>query len=236
MKIVICTPHFREVHAKFVISLMSLVAHTYRAEIVFNGQPTTPDIQVFMNNGSVLSDLRNTLVRMANEWGANYLLWLDADHTFPPDVLMRLLSHNLPVVGANYPRRTSPTFPTAQALDGDHLWTTLEAAEAGHVERVARLGLGVCLVDMTILGALERAAQRAGQETLWPLFAQEAIPDALEVKGEDTYFFELLTRGGIPAYVDHGVSWDVGHVHEVILTNADAEQQREAYLKKRAGA
>lgn len=222
----ICTPHFREVHARYTTSLLALVARTSATSLVFNGERLTPTLKVFMNSGSVLSDVRNTLVKFAIEWEANYLLWVDADHTFPPDSALRLLAHNLPVVGVNYSRRIIPTCPTATGLDGKLLWTTLDDAKAGKVEEVKRIGLGLCLMDMTILSRLP--------SPFWPLFSQEPVPGSSLVKGEDHYFFERLETAGIPLHVDHGLSWEIGHLSEIVLTNADAWAQRESYMAMQA--
>ena len=230
MKIAICTPHYRQVHAEFMNSLMAMIAHTSHSAIVFNDEPVAPEIRVFTNSGSVLAYLRNRLTRDAIAWGANYLLWLDSDHTFPPDALVRLLSHNLPVIGANYARRCTPTHPTAATISGEGIWTTQELAEAGRVEQVGRLGLGVCLIDITVFGQLHRHAKAVGKETIWPLFCQQEVPNSIEVVGEDTFFFNLLHEAGIATYVDHGLSWEVGHLYEIVLMNSDAVAQRDAYL------
>ncbi len=236
MKIATCTPYHSQVHAQFTTSVMAMIAHTNASTIIFNGVATKPELKVFMTSGSMLSLTRNRLLRDALEWDANYLLWLDADHVFPADTLMRLLGHNLPLVGANYPRRVTPTFPTAAALDGSHLWTTKELADAGAIEEVRRLGMGVCLMDVTILGAVLEAAQAEGRKTIWPMFSEEPIPDSLEGKGEDTFFFERLRNAGVKTYVDHALSWEVGHFHEITLWNSDAVAQKEDFARSRRAA
>ena len=76
------------------------------------------------------------------------MFWADADHVFPADALLRLVAHEKPVVGANYPRRAHPTFPTAESGD-QHVWTTADKARAGDLERVSRLGLGLCLMHLS---------------------------------------------------------------------------------------
>jgi len=50
--------------------------------------------------------------------------------------------------------------------------------------------------------------------------------------GEDASFFQELREAGIAIHVDHGLSWGVGHIHEHVLTNADAEAQKEAWLNR----
>jgi hypothetical protein len=101
-------------------------------------------------------------VKSAIDWGANYLLWLDADQKFPDEALLRLLSLNLPVVGVNYPRRVHPHLPTALNLDGQLIATTEEAAKAGDVVLVGSVGFGCCLIDMTIFQRLHEHALVTG--------------------------------------------------------------------------
>ncbi len=230
MKIAICTPHYADVHAYFALSLVGLVKWTVqRGRIVFNGDTVVPDLEVFMRSSSTLPTLRNMLVKDAMDWGANYLLWADADHEFPPDALLRLLSHNLPIVGANYPRRASPNFPTAVGLDGKFLWTTEEMAWNGEISPVSGLGLGFCLMDMTVFKLLHDQAIAAGKKNFWPLFAFEAIPGQIEGVGEDIYFFRQLAAAGIGIHVDHALSWSIGHAHQKMLTNNEALAQKDSF-------
>jgi hypothetical protein len=145
--------------------------------------------------------------------------------TFPKEALLRLLSLNLRVVGVNYPRRTSPTIPTATTLDNEVLWTTEEMARNLEITEVSHIGLGLCLMDMTILNEIP---------DLWPLFAYETLPGKIEGVGEDIYFFRKLHAAGIPVHVDHALSWTIGHVHQQLLTNEHAWQQRDAYMASRS--
>ena len=52
--------------------------------------------------------------------------------------------------------------------------------------------------------------------------------------GEDVSFFRELTEAGVKVYVDHALSWEVGHIPERVLTNADAEAQKEAWLNRKS--
>ncbi len=219
-------------HSEFTYSLIKMIMHTLRSRILFNGEEVAPDIELFTRSSSMLPTVRNLLVMDALDWGANYLLWADADHSFPPGSLMRLLSLNLPVVGVNYARRTSPTYPTAKSLDDELAWTTEEMARNGEVSQVNSLGLGLCLIDMTIFPALYDHAVAAGKENFWPLFSFEAIPGSHDVLGEDAYFFRQLREAGIQIYVDHALSWSVLHIHQRTLSNADTIAQKDAFLER----
>lgn len=222
MKIAICTPHYGDVTAEFAFSLAKMMTRTAQTQINFNGQVLFPEMELFMRSSSVLPQLRNILIRDAIAWGANYLLWLDADQKFPDDSLLRLLWHNLPVVGANYPRRVHPHLPTAAGLDGRLVATTEALARQGAVSEVLSLGFGCCLIDMTVFGTLEQQARAEGEASMWPLFLVEMLDDGTQIVGEDVFFFRRLRRAGIPVHVDHSLSWSIGHVHQRVLTNADA--------------
>ncbi len=228
MKIAICTPHYADVHALFAKSLAKMMVRTVQAPIMFNGEVTVPQLELFFKSSSTLSTLRNELVKEAEDWGANYLLWADADHTFPDEALLRLLGLNLRVVGVNYPRRTFPTWPTATTLKNEILWTTEEMARNQEITEVGHMGLGFCLMDMTVLNDL-----RSVSESIWPLFAHETRPGKTQAVGEDIYFFNKLRAARIPIHLDHALSWSIGHVHPKLLTNEDALREREAYIKSR---
>jgi hypothetical protein len=233
VKIAVCTPFYAQVHADYAYCLAKMLMQTVQARIMFNDEPVTPEIEVFMKSSSALPTLRNELVQDALDWGANYLLWVDADHNFPPGALLRLLSLNLPVVGVNYPRRTSPTYPVAVALDGEGLvWTTEELAGRGEITEVSSLGLGLCLMDMTILRRLHDRSLGEGRESFWPLFAFESVPGQIQTVGEDLFFFRRLREAGIRIYLDHALSWQIGHSRENMITNADALRERDAFLAK----
>jgi hypothetical protein len=230
MKIAICTPHYADVTAEYARSLAKMLLHTGQASISFNGEPTRPELEVFMRKSSVLPRCRNRLAEDAVDWGANYLLWVDGDHSFPPSSLLRLLSLNLPVVGLNYPRRAEPTWPTAVSLDGEFVWTTEELAGRQEIAQVSHLGLGFCLVDMNVVHAL-RAPGADGRRR--PLFALEMADDGLQVVAEDVFFFKRVAEAGFGVHLDHALSWHIGHVHQRLMTNADAEADRERFQAAR---
>jgi hypothetical protein len=237
LKIALCIPCHRQTEAKFTHCLASMIAFTMRARIEFDGKAVIPDIETIMVSCSILPESRNRLVAEAIHCGADYMLWMDADHVFPEDTLVRLLSHNRAVVGCNYARRNTPTSPTASKENADGkmelVWTTQEKAEAGELEEVGHAGLGLCLMDMRAFGVLEQKATEAGKEHFWPLFRLDPTENGIAFTGEDVYFFKCLREAGVPMYVDHGLSWDVGHLHEQILTNAHCVVQKDRWMAER---
>ena len=221
MKIAICTPCYENVTAHYASSLAKLVLRTGQTQIEFNDEIVCPQIEVFMRSSSVLPQLRNMLVKDAIEWGANYLLWLDSDQSFPDEALLRLLSLNLPVVGVNYPRRVHPHLPTAVGLDGQLVYTTEAAARANEIVPVQSMGFGCCLISMPMFDQLQERALATGKTSIWPLFAVEMVGDGSQIVGEDVFFFRSLHDAGIPVHLDQALSWSIGHVHQREIMNGD---------------
>lgn len=238
MKFAICIPCYGDTKAKFTQCLAKMIARFYEVRLQdADGNEIKKEIEIFMVSSSMLTESRHRLVAEAMMWGADYMLFMDADHVFPEDAIMRLWSHGLPVVGANYPRRFSPTAPTA-AVDGDGdekllCYTTQEKAENDIVEPVAHMGFGLCLINMRVFDLLQKKAEDAGEKSFLPLFKFEPTEDKVGMIGEDVFFFRKLVDAGITPHIDHGLSWEVGHLFETILTNAHAIVQKEEWLEYR---
>ena len=222
MKIALAIPAYGDVKAKWTQCLVEMVTYTLGAKFEMDGKAFVPEIRPFMVSCSLLTESRNRLVAEAIHWDADYMLWMDADHVFPPDALVRLLSHNLPVVGCNYARRFSPTSPTVTGTDGKLVWSPKEG-----VEEVNHLGLGLCLVDMRAYAVLDEKHEG----NFWPLFRIDPTEDGIRFVGEDVYYFKKLREAGIPVYCDHELSWAVGHISEQILTAAHCERDKDRWLE-----
>lgn len=232
MRLAIAIPVYGMTCAKFTQSLANLIAYTSKAKLQGeDGEPVDVEINTMLVSSSILVESRHRLVGEALVWNADYLLWLDADQTFPEDAFCRLWSHGLPAVGCNYARRHTPTAPTAANLDDTLLYTTLEKAEAGLVEECAHLGFGCCLINMKVFDVLQAHAEEHGNGNFLPLFAMRDSFDPGGKKGEDVFFFEKLREAGIAVHCDHGLSWEIGHLHEVILTNAHADAQMDKWTE-----
>jgi hypothetical protein len=228
MKIAICIPTHRQAEAKFLVHLSRLLIHT--AQATLNGVRAAMAIEVFSYSSSVLPLSRTKLWQDAVGWGADYLFWMDADHTFPPDTLLRLLQRQKAVVAVNCPRRDETAAPTARGISGP-IYTTAGAAQADLLEVATRVGFALNLVDLRkVVPALKA---KFGENYL-PLFSMIGRPDGSFV-GEDTSFCNRLTEAGVEIHVDHATSQYVGHIHEIVLTNADSVDPRRLLLQTKEG-
>jgi len=95
----ICVPAtgVHKSHMSLALASLSTVSALHGLQIGINGQ----DLAGIARN-------RNLLVQIATDSGAEYVLFLDSDMEFPPDMLLRLLAHEKDIVGVPYPKRRHP--------------------------------------------------------------------------------------------------------------------------------
>jgi hypothetical protein len=206
VKVAICIPCHGDTKADFTFCLARMIAATVKS---------SPDIEVetLISRSSILVQSRTNLFNWSREWGADSLLWVDSDQTFPPDALLKLRADDLPFVGANCRRKHPKVFPSAVKRDGKGNWhlvhTTAAKAATGEIEEVDRLGFGFTLMQMEpVLAAL-------GTD-IYPLFETRSLDDGKFI-GEDALFCDRLRAAGLKIHVDHAVSMLVGHIAEQTL-------------------
>lgn len=204
MKVAICIPYHRTAEGLFVDSLGKLLIHAGKAAVVRGGRREPLELEMLSASSSDIAGNRERIAERALDIGAEWLFWLDTDQVFPPDALARLIERDLPVVGCNYARRGDPTSPTAGIYEKGvevPVWTDEDKARKGVVEQAHYMGLGVCLMRADVLHSIER-----------PWF---------KPPHEDVHFFGKLLGTGLRFFVDHALSWQIGHVAARTLTNAD---------------
>lgn len=200
MKVAICTPIYSDTAALYTARLVEMILHTIKAR---------PDIEPFYVAGSGhLIRARNEIAQMALKREPDFLLWIDADMTFPPHALLTLLGRELSVVGCNCTTRVIPPTPTARRLvDGrfELVYPDPRKIAAQALEPVAFMGLAFCLVSADVM-------RRMGPNPFQP------HPEAAHGLGEDRRFFECVHALGEQAYVDHALSQEIGHVTQTVST------------------
>lgn len=154
-----------------------------------------------MCRGSVIPSNRNTLVKKALEDGATHVMFIDTDMVFPADTLDRMLAHGKPIVMANCcVRSLNPAKATAQR-NGRVVWT--DRGTKG-LEEVDRCGFGVALVDIEVFKALKK-----------PWFEFPYLPERDDYGGEDVYFCDKAREAGYQIFIDHDLSWQIGHCGDI---------------------
>lgn len=210
LKLAICVPHTGSVRAPFAQCLANMIAHTLSIELNINGKRVTPRIETMFAGEGSLELKRTRLLLAARANGSDLTLMLDSDHTFPPDSFLTLLGRDRPLIGCNYPTRGKEARPTAMMLNRQLVPTTREKAEAKLVEEVVSIGLGFTLLRTALLDRVPA-----------PWFQTEIAPNGDLECGEDVHFCNQARSAGIPVFVDHALSWRIGHLTELPVTLED---------------
>jgi hypothetical protein len=117
---------------------------------------------------------------------ATHVFFLDDDVLVPPDGLLRLLAHDVPIVSGFYVERAAPHFPVAYRHGAD-LHVPLTRFCSG-LQRVDAVGAGCLLVKTEVFRALEPE---------WFAFAPGY--------SEDSYFCAQARRAGFEVLLDFDV-------------------------------
>lgn len=140
--IAIGIPSFGMVHLFFVARLLSL------------RMPMNRVIRWFYVVNKEVGEARNEIVAKAlaaDDLHCSHVFFLDDDVLFHPDVLLKLLAHNRPIVSGLYYTKTSVPTPLVLRDEGEgtHSWTPGELVEcAGH-------GMGLTLINADVFRVLE---------------------------------------------------------------------------------
>lgn len=218
-RVAVCIPAHDHVATGFALDLSRLVGYTVAAWV----PKIISHLFTFVAEGTLIAPQRHGLVERALTAGATHILWLDADMRIPKDTLIRLLSHNKAIVGANYSSRRLPPRPTAYSHIGEgkgphtNLYTKPEDSGLTTAESI---GLGVCLVHTEVYRSMPM-----------PWFDIEWDEVGLGYAGEDIYFCEKARAADFEVFVDQDLSqivrhvgkWEFEHQHCIAIEGMEEE-------------
>ena len=173
------------------------------------------DLHLLFNNGTILSEQRTELAKLAMIDGADWTVWFDADMRFPKDTIERLLVHQKPIVAAGYPTRKPPAIEPTQYKDDENtrVYTT---ADSTGLEPIASTGFGCVAVHRSVFEAMPP-----------PWFH---IPWSDEEQkfmcGEDIYFCRKARESGFEIFLDHDLSKEIAHIGQYEFTYREANACR----------
>lgn len=139
---------------------------------------------------------RNQLAVWTLEEGADWLLMIDDDMVFAPDLIDRLLAHDVDIVGALCLQRAEPYLPFCFDSDDDGILEPLDLRTYpldGGLAEVAAVGTGAMLIRSSVFHRIPQ-----------PWFT------ITEDSGEDILFCRAARAHGVPIHVD--LSTPVGHM------------------------
>lgn len=204
--VAVCVPStgfWREDTGKSLV-LMTSYFHLHRVPGVHKQK-----VAMFSTTGSMLSQLRELMVKKVLEGPYTHLLFVDSDMEFPMNGLNRLLQHDVEFVGANCTTRKHPVETTAHDLEGNRI----DSRGKTGLEEVQHVGLAFTLIKTS-------AIRKVGGP---PLFLMDWIPPIGAYCGEDVYLCQRLADKGVKLHIDHDVSQQIGHVGTYIYRHEDLD-------------
>lgn len=198
--VVICVPSRGVCAMPFVYDFVRMVSFSIQTMV----QDGVVTLQPYFQSGTYIHSNRIDLAKAALQDGADYLLWLDDDMRFPPDVLLRLLNHRQDIVGANYCTRGTPArfvgFKRVGSDNEDGGDRCLTLPNSTGLEAVDALGFGCILIRKEVF-----------LRTEYPWFQNRWDAPRGRFVGEDVHFCLAAKEAGFQTYVDHDLSKEIGH-------------------------
>lgn len=155
-----------------------------------------PDFTFIHADNGPIDTLRNDIVQNAISLGATKLIMMDVDMIYHPKTITRLLSHNLPIVGALCFRRYPPF--DSIVLRGDSKgYVPVDEWEENELLECDATGAGCILYDMEVFRKMPA-----------PWFKFRHDPETGAGIGEDVGFCQDLKAAGYRIFVDTSVPAD----------------------------
>jgi GT2 family glycosyltransferase len=194
-KVAICIPSRGDWKSYFALSLIRMLHTTGGIEF-----------EIFIAHGAILPANRHTLVEQrALAAKASHVLFLDDDMVFHRDLLKRLLSHEVDVVGAVYPDRRSLKPQSICWESRAKPLETVRPDEKRGLMRVEAIGTGALLIRTGVFQRIEPP---------WFLFTYFA--DARRYGSEDFFLCDRLRQAGVPIHADPSIR--VGHIGDHVFS------------------
>jgi len=202
VRLAICVPCKDMLHSIFSHNLCGLLNYNHQKGI---------ETRVFYNMGTLVCNQRASLVKMAQEWAATHILWLDSDTSFPFYTAFKLLSHNQSIVAGNYTTRVLPYKTVAYKKEGD--WESYikhgnDVEPSKDLIQVEGIGMGCMLTSIEVFDAVGKP---------WFNIAYDERTD--DYLGEDMDFCLRARERGHKIYVDDILSRQISHLGTFAYTH-----------------
>jgi len=202
VRLAVCVPCKDMLHSIFSHNLCGLLNYNHQKNI---------ETRVFYNMGTLVCNQRASLVKMAQEWAATHILWLDSDTSFPFYTAFKLLSHNQALVAGNYPTRVLPYKTVAYKKEGD--WESYikhgnDIEPSKDLIQVEGIGMGCMLTSIEVFDAIGKP---------WFNIAYDERTD--DYLGEDMDFCLRAREKGYKIYVDDILSRQISHLGTFAYTH-----------------
>lgn len=181
------------------IPMASEYLHKLFVQSLINLQyPENSDIQMIPLSGFQLPFARNRIVEEALAYGSEYVMFIDSDMTFPPDLILRLLKHDKDLVNALAFRRIHPHYPCIfQWNEKDKCYETM--GYSGGLQEVDATGMAAHLIKTDVFKKMKKP---------WYYYRDHLF-------SSDLTFCENVRKAGFKIYSDTDLK--IGHIGESLL-------------------
>jgi len=186
----VCVPLYNMVPSVFHVHFINFFVHAAK----------TYPLRLFHVDSVAVDISRNALVEKFLQSDCDYLLFLDSDIVFPPNIVDLLMKHDKDFVSALYFTRKKIK-PMHRILKNGEYVSPDEVKPNELIEADA-IGLGCCLIKRSVIEKV------SGQNKNKPLFNMK-LKNRTEFIGEDLFFCDLVQKAGFKIFVDTGLL--VGH-------------------------
>ena len=169
------------IEPEFVLSLIDTLFYLAKNGVSGN---------VLTQESALISISRNKIVEKCN---ADYLMFVDTDMVFPPDLLIRLMFHNVDIVNALAFRRVPPHYPCIFKWDEKEKCYETMVYYGGLLE-VDATGMAACLIKTKVFKSLPKP---------WYYYRDHLF-------SSDLTFCENVRKAGFKVYVDTDLK--IGHL------------------------
>lgn len=159
------------------------------------------DTQTSFNLGTLVCNQREVLAREFVESGADYILWIDSDMIFPPDIFHKLKSHKQDVVACSYSTRGLPLKGVAyeKVFQWDSWFDPKDAVNGLAIAEGVGMGMMLCTRNSIV-------------SIPSPRFSIKWVSESGDYMGEDFFFCKQLISRGFNVHIDLKTSKEIYHV------------------------
>jgi len=178
--VLIGVPHLGIVDFDFAFSLRNLKA------------PEGSKMAIFGQKRTIIHQARNIIVNALLESDYEWLLFIDSDQVFEPDLLLKLLETKKDFVGTQIFKRVKPYSPCISRVDNKGNLISIMVNELSEVDSI---GMGATLIHRKVFEKIKK-----------PQF------EFIGEKGEDIVFCEKAKKEGFKIWCDPNI--EISHIGE----------------------
>ncbi len=218
LRILVCTPVYGD-------AVKRGFSHSQTQALAFFAQAKSDvpkHIDLAMVYSSSLCENRHMLVSKAFQFEATHMLFWDADIKAPPDCVVRMVNHHLPIVAVNYAKKEPEARPTAYIDTDSYVGPCYTQKQHTGLQEVSHCGFGLMLIDMRVL-----------QELTTPLFQFTQVgSEGVKTEGEDQFFCRKAREAGFHIVIDHDLSKEIAHLGdwEYMCSHSDIAQAAKQHV------